>query len=82
VTFAELKAQLDALTPEQLAFDVTWSGDERGGPVSALWIADEDWLVDDYGPIRRSEFEKDDLEAASTARVCVPLGMPQLMVDL
>lgn len=49
MTFAELKAQLDLLTADQLAADIVWSGDERGGKVVKLWVADEDWLGTEDG---------------------------------
>jgi len=80
MTFAELKAQIDALTPEQLAMPVTWSGDEKGGYGIKLWVADEDFVYnsDLCGPERRSEAEKRD---CGRTYVVIPKGMPQLLVD-
>lgn len=79
MTFAALKAQLDVLTAEQLAADVVWSGDERGGKVVELWIAEEDWLGTEDGDCApRSAL---DLEDAASAQVIIPKGTPQLLVD-
>lgn len=77
MTYAELKAQLDALTPEQLAMPVTWSGDEKGGYGVKLWIADEDFVYnsDMDSPVRRSEAE------IGVVYVVIPKGMPQLLVS-
>lgn len=79
MTFAELKAQLELLTAEQLATDVVWSGDERGGKVVKLWIAEEDWLGTEDGDCEpRSVLDPED---AASAMVIIPKGTPQLLVD-
>ena len=83
MTFAELKAQLVALTPEQLAMDVVWSGDERGGKVESLWIAEEDWIDNGDGDVEpRSVVAKnvDDYDATSV-RIVIAKGSPRLVVD-
>jgi hypothetical protein len=77
MTFAELKIQLDALTPEQLACEAVWCGDERGGKIKSLWIADQDWIDNDGECEPRSvvpDFEGDVV-------VLIPMGTPQLWVD-
>lgn len=79
MTFAELKAQLDMLTSDQLAADVVWSGDERGGKVVKLWVADEDWLGTEDGDCEpRSVLDPED---AASAQVIIPKGTPQFLVD-
>lgn len=79
MTFAELQAQLNTLTPEQLAMEVEWSGDERGGKVHRLWIAEEDWIGTEDGDCEpRSVVDPED---ASCASVIIPKGTPQLLVD-
>jgi len=83
ITYAELKEQLDKLTPEQLALPVVWSGDERGGYVRSLWIAEEDWIGDDHeSALARSEVTRQKLEEDyEDARVIIPVGTVHLMVD-
>lgn len=93
MTYADLKAQLDALTPEQLAADVIWSGDERGGKVLNVWIAEEDWIVigdyDDceprsaYADFKDSadEDERNDYARSLTEDATIPKGTVHLMVD-
>lgn len=84
MTYAELKAALEALTPEQLALDVTWSGEERGGIVKRVWIAQEDWIDNGDGDCEpRSVVEEnaeDDFDAKG-AHVYIRTGTPHLMVD-
>ncbi len=83
ITYAELKERLDALTPEQLAQPVVWSGDERGGHVEYVWIAEEDWIGDDHeSALARSEVTRQKLEEDyEDARVIIPVGTVHLMVD-
>ena len=78
MTFAELKQQLDTLSPEQLATDVVWCGDERGGKVHKLWIAEEDWIGDVGDCAPRSVVAPED---AVDARLIIPRGTTQLLVD-
>jgi len=79
MTFAALKALLDQLTPEQLAAEVVWCGEDRGGKVHMLWIATEDWLGTEDGDCEpRSQLDADD---AANASVIIPKGTPQLLVD-
>ena len=59
-----------------------WSGDERGGKVKRVWVAEEDWIDDDGDCTARSEVQKcspDDYDA--NAKVWIPKGTPHLMVD-
>jgi hypothetical protein len=80
--YAELKAQLEALSPEQLAMEVVWSGDDRGGKVKSLWIAEEDWIDGgdgDYEP--RSVVAANEPEIVEDADVMILKGTPHLMVD-
>lgn len=91
MTYAELKAQLDAFTPEQLVSEVVWVGDERGGKVLRVWIAEEDWIYLDVAAEPRSTYEqfkdsadedeRDMYAEAMEAKPCIPKGTPQLMVD-
>lgn len=79
MTFADLKTHLETLTPDQLAADVIWSGDERGGTVKQLWIAEEDWIgtcEGDCAPISSL-----DLEDAEGGDLIIAKGTPQLLVD-
>lgn len=79
MTFAELKAKLDSLTPEQLAAEVIWCGDECGGPINELWIAEEDWVDNDGDCEPRSVVPTDDGE---DHRVLIPKGTPQLLGEV
>ena len=84
MTYAELKAVLDTLTPEQLAQPVVWTGDERGGHVRYVWIAEEDWIGDssDYESVLpRTEAMKVDPESYGDAEVVIPKGTVHLTVD-
>lgn len=79
MTFADLKTQLDALTPEQLAAEAVWAGDERGGTIKQLWVAKEDWIGTesaDCEPL--SALEPEDAECGD---VIIAKGTPQLLVD-
>lgn len=85
MTYAEVKAELDKMTPEQLAHRAIWCGEERGGYFVEAYVHAEDWIGDpgDYETyLPRSEalktYEADDLETMS---VCVPAGTVYLMVD-
>lgn len=77
MTFAELKLQLESLTPEQLAADVVCSGNECGGEVLRLWIADEDWIDNDGDCEPRSVIS----DPEPDAHVLIPKGTPRLLVD-
>jgi len=82
MTYAELKAQLEALSPAQLAMDVVWSGDERGGKIKSLWVADEDWIGGGDGDCEpRSVVAVNEPEIVDDADVIIPRGTPHLMVD-
>jgi hypothetical protein len=82
MTYQELLAALSALTPAQLAQPVVWSGDERGGKVSRVWIAEEDWIDYDGDCSPRSEIAKADPDAAGpAAHVYIPTGTVHLVVD-
>lgn len=79
MTFAELKTHLESLTPEQLALDVVWSGDERGGKIKQFWVAEEDWIGTVEGDCEpRSTLDPADAESGD---VIIPRGTPQLLVD-
>ena len=80
--YAELKAHLEALSPEQLAMEVVWSGDARGGKVKSLWIAEEDWIGGGDGDCEpRSVVAATEPEIVEEATVLIPKGTPHLMVD-
>lgn len=81
MTFADLKAALDTLTPEQLSRDVVWTGDERGGIVKRLWVAEEDWVENDGDCEPLSVIVFDPGEDPKSRRVFIPKGTPQLVVD-
>lgn len=84
ITYAQLKATLDTLTPQQLEQPVVWSGDERGGTVHKVWIADEDWIGDmgDHESwLPRSEAMAVDPESYRDAEIGIPMGTVQLLVD-
>lgn len=49
MTYAELLAELQHLTPEQLAMPVRWCGDERGGVIQSVWVLKEDYVNFGYG---------------------------------
>jgi hypothetical protein len=79
VTFSDLKTHLETLTPEQLAANVVWSGDERGGIVKQLWIAEEDWIGTCEGDCEpRSALDPED---AASGDLIIAKGTPQLLVD-
>jgi hypothetical protein len=44
ILFAELKARLDQMTPEQLAMPVYWVGEDRGAPIVGLEMLNEDHI--------------------------------------
>lgn len=84
MTYRELKAELDKLTPAQLARPVVWSGDERGGYVKHVWVAAEDEIGepgDHETWCPRSEAMKIDPAAYADAAVCIAAGTVHLMVD-
>lgn len=43
-TLADLKTQLEKLTPEQLQQPVRWSGEMRGGTIDTVWVLSEDHI--------------------------------------
>ena len=85
MTYAALKTALEAMSPEQLAMPIVWAGDERGGYVKELWVAEEDWVGSDREDcLPRSEMAKcepsiseDDMSMA----IVIAKGTPQLVVD-
>jgi hypothetical protein len=87
MTFTELKIRLEFLTPEQLAAEVIWSGDERGGKVRSLWLADEDWIENDDGDdcIPRSQIDGSDPETNGgfhlDGKIAISAGTPMLLVN-
>jgi hypothetical protein len=82
MTYAELKTHLETLTPAQLAMDVVWSGDERGGKVNSLWIAEEDWIGGGDGDCEsRSVMAANEPEIVDDADVIISKSTPHLMVD-
>lgn len=85
MTYALLKEQLDKLTPEQLTQPVAWSGDERGGYVKYVWIAEEDLVgepSDHETWVPRSDVGTAvDANDYADAAVCLPAGTVHLMVD-
>lgn len=70
MTFAELRNELEKLTPEQLSYEAHWVGDGRGGVIESLAFADEDTIYDDdSGELySRSEYEA---EHGDPAKGCV-----------
>ena len=78
MTYFELKVQLDTFTPEQLACEVVWTGDERGCKVKCVWIAQEDWVENDGDCEPRSVLDASERDGAT---VIIPKGTPQLVVD-
>jgi hypothetical protein len=62
MTLGELKAALEALTPEQLAQPARWWGEERGGEIERVAIVKEE-LVNPTGdcwePLRSYQAEVD-----------------------
>jgi hypothetical protein len=85
LTFADLKAHLENLTPEQLAAPVVWVGDERGGHVKEVYVHSEDWVGDPSDGetwLPRSEalsqYHADDY---ANAELCIPAGTVHLVVD-
>ncbi len=89
MTFAELKAALEKLTPEQLAKPVLWCGDDRGGHIDSFGFTEDDTILDegDTGELfTRSDFERicrEDNEPERFAKGVVTLekGAPMLFTD-
>ena len=78
MTLEELRDALCKLTPEQLARDAVWVGDERGGKIKSVWIAEEDHLGDCMsGSMPRSDLGPDEQDG----HICIPRGAVQLVVD-
>ncbi len=77
MTYLELQRALATFTPGQLAAEVVWTGDERGGKVKQLWIAEEDWIDNEGDVEARSAVADPDPDAT----VVIPKGTPQLLVD-
>ena len=84
MTYAELKAACDKLTPAQLAQPVVWSGDERGGHVRQVWTSEEDWIGEPGDPEtwtpRSSVGSAVDADDYKDAHVCLPAGAVHLLV--
>jgi len=82
LTYGDLKDALSKFTPEQLAMPVMWTGDERGGPVRAVWIAEEDWILTEDGDVEAFSVVAESYpEEAAAARVAIKRGTPHLQVD-
>lgn len=85
MTYAELKAKLDTLTPDQLAADVRWWGDERGGIVDSLDALEEPYVnVDGEGMEPASGYAGDPeitKQIADGDLPTLPAGTPILWVD-
>lgn len=91
MTYAELQAAIEKLTPEQRAMPVRWCGEERGGEIDSLQLTDEDVLRDegDSGELfMRSELEEDckadpldGTERLAAAVVTLEKGAPLLYTD-
>lgn len=78
MTFAELKAALDATTTEQLSAQVRWCSDETSGVVTSVWLMPAS-CNKGYGWEDVSAYELDDTEDEIAPRI--PAGTPVLMVD-
>jgi hypothetical protein len=81
ITYADLKAALDAMTSEQLAQHVVWSGAERGGYVQSVFVHAEDWIGDSSDPetwVPRSDAEGVEMDECE---ICIPQGTVHLHVD-
>lgn len=89
MTFAELKAALDKLTPEQLAHPALWAGDDRGGEITSFAFTEEDCIRDegDSGELfLRGDFEKScaeygDEERRAAGVITCPKGTPMLFTE-
>jgi hypothetical protein len=85
ITYAQLKAKLDAMTPEQLAQPIVWCGDERGGYVNEVYEHAEDWVGEpsdrDTWVPRGDVGEAVSADVYADAEVCIPKGTVYLMVD-
>lgn len=81
MTFGDLKAELEKLSPEQLAMIATWAGDDRGGTVLRVDVLAEEHVQGDYGEgeaIPASEWNLD--EHGEVVRRW-PAGTTMLVVD-
>lgn len=82
MTYAELKAKLDTFTPEQLAAEVRWWGDERGGRIERVDLLDEPWVQTGEGFEPFSSYSDDpDMVAELDGAETLPTGTPILAVD-
>lgn len=88
ITFGELLARLQKLTPEQLAHRVIWLGDDRGGTVKCFFLQDADQVCPDgesWEPraefLKRAEDYNMTAEEAAAEPVVSVVGQPYLLVD-
>ncbi len=79
MTYRELLIQLQAFTPEQMAADVRWWGDDRGGVVRQVQVLAEDYVRGEEGCFAISDFEPTEEEPTPTVQF--PKGTPILSVD-
>lgn len=81
--FIELKAKLDALTPEQLAHDVIWWGDDRGGTIDSLLVLPEDFVNIGEGmePLSGYADATGGIEEAASEGRVMRAGTPVLCTD-
>jgi len=81
MTFAEIKAKRDTMTPEQLACEAIWWGDERGGFISDVYVLPEEHINTGYGMTPKSTYE-DDLDAVKLeVEARLPTGTPVFCTD-
>lgn len=81
MTFAELKAELDKLTPEQLAAEVIWWGNERGGKICHVRVLEEEYVNFGYGCEPWSSYEQDLDCKKADADAVFPAGAVVLCSD-
>lgn len=89
MTFADLLAALQKLTPDQLKHPAIWMGEERGGVVKEFFVQTEDQVCPDdeswepRAAFLESNHEDYDLtrEEAEKFEVVSAKGQPYLMVD-
>jgi hypothetical protein len=94
VTYAELRDQLNRLTPEQLGMTAVWCGEDRGGAVRFLEVLAEDHInpsgdgmepLSLYAKERAAEqditVEEAERLIRAEERVVAPKGQLLLVVD-
>lgn len=81
MTFADLKAALDKMSPEALAQPARWWGDERGGVVEKLDALDEDYVNFGEGFEPWSTYTDDPDVSRDEAIAELPKGTPILGLD-